>query len=366
MKKYGICALALTAVLFLTCCGRKGPVLPPVKKAPKPVLIQKAFQRGEHIFLKWEKPSSYLDGSPLTDLSKIEVWKVRKAYKQNESPSIDGKEFRKQSSLTTVIRSRDFPEFTENRKDGSPVFVYSYKLKPSEYNSTVLFWCLKAVDGKGRDSDFSKPVSVLPQIAPNPPSGLKAEAVLDRVKLDWTEPETNTDGSSPPRVKGYNVYRSFQQNAYDQINEELINDTCFEDSQIVLGREYQYFVRSSAFTEPPFLESDNSEVVVIQVKDTIPPEKPEGLVLIVDQDRITISWDRSAADDVRGYHVWRRKKGEETFVLLNSEPVAQNAFHDLSAQISIEYEYCVSAIDRAGNESEKSETISGERIGRIL
>ncbi|MBD3413822.1 MAG: hypothetical protein GF421_05250, partial [Candidatus Aminicenantes bacterium] len=126
-------------MLVLTGCGRKGPVLPPIKKAPKPVLIQEVFQRGEHILLKWKNPSSYLDGSPLTEVSKIEIWGVIKSFQQGEIPSIGLKAFRKQSSRIELIPSRDFPEYVEQGHESSQVLVYRYRLKSSQYQNTVFF-----------------------------------------------------------------------------------------------------------------------------------------------------------------------------------------------------------------------------------
>jgi len=130
-----------------------------------------------------------------------------------------------------------------------------------------------------------------------------------------------------------------------------------------LGEEYEYFVRSSASEEPPFLESENSEKVNMTVKDTIPPEKPENLIIIAGDDRITLTWDRVKDNDLKGYKVWRRIKGEEEFILLTSEPIEENIFNDFSTGKGIEYEYYVSALDKAGNESEKSEIITGTLKG---
>jgi len=366
MKKYSAILFVLTAVFLSLCCGKKGPLLPPIKKAPKQVEVTEAFQRGGEIILKWKNPSSYIDGSLLDEISRVDIWLYKEQFKHGEIKSIDLKTFAREAALLKSIKSSDFPAFEEAGKEETEVYIYSHRIRPDEQEDTVYFWGVKAADKKGRESDFSNPVSVTSRIAPNPPSGLKAEAAADRVILKWRVPEENTDGSSPSSVKGYHVYRSSEESVFARINHELIKKTSYEDDQILFGKEYQYVVRCSASEAPPYLESENSEPVKIIVKDTIGPEKPKGLILIAAGDQITVTWDTVEAEDLYGYKIWRRKKGEEGFLLMTSEPVKENIFHDFSVREGIEYEYCVSACDKAGNESERSDIKTGRLKGYLL
>jgi len=366
MKKYSVFLFVLTGVFLSLCCGRKGPLLPPIKKAPQQVEVTEAFQRGETIILKWKNPASYIDGSLLDEISRVDIWLYKKEYKKGEEKSIDLKSFSKEADLVTSIKSSDFPKFKDTAREDDRAYVYRHRTKPSESENTVYFWGIKAADKKGRESDFPELISVMLRIAPNPPAGLRAEALADRVILKWEAPEENTDGSSPSSVKGYHVYRSSEENVFVRINHELIKETSYEDSHILFGKEYQYFVRCSASEQPPFFESDDSEPVRIVVEDTIRPEKPNGLVLIAARDRIAVTWDASEAKDLYGYKIWRRKKGEEDFILMTSEPVKERIFNDFSVKEGIEYEYCVSACDKAGNESERSDIKRGTLKGCLL
>ncbi len=366
MKKYAVILFVLTAVSLSLCCGKKGPLLPPIKKAPKQVEVTEVFQRGGKIILKWKNPTSYIDGSLLDEISRVDIWVYRKQHKTGEAKSIDLKTFAKEAALLKSVKRSDFPAFGEAGKEDAKVYIYSYRIKPSEPENTIYFWGIKAADKKGKESDFSNPVSVTSRRAPNPPSGLKAEAAADRVILKWEAPRKNTDGSSPPSVKGYHVYRSLEESMFVRINHELIKKTSYEDTRILFGKEYQYFVRCSASEESPYLESEDTEAVKIVVKDTIRPEKPQGLILIAAQDRITVTWDTVEAEDLYGYKIWRRNKGEEDFILMTSEPVKESVFHDFSVKEGIEYEYCISACDRAGNESEKSDIKAGTLKGCLL
>ncbi len=366
MKKYLVILFVLTGVFLSICCGKKGPLLPPIKKAPKQVEVTDVFQRGEKIILKWKNPTAYIDGSLLDEISRVDIWLYKKQFKAGEVKSVDLKTFVREAVLLKSIKSSDFPAFEDAGKEDTRDYIFSYKMKPSEPEKTVYFWSIKAADEKGRESDFSGLISVTSEIAPNPPSGLKAEAAEDRVMLTWKAPEENTDGSSPPSVKGYHVYRSSEKSGFVRINHELVRKTSYEDDRILFGKEYQYVVRSSASEAPPYLESDDSEAFKIVVKDTIRPEKPQGLILIAARDRITVTWDTVEAEDLYGYKIWRRKKGEKDFVLMTSEPVKESVFNDLSVEEGIEYEYCVSACDKAGNESERSEIKTGVLKGCLL
>lgn len=363
MKKHSISFFIVTAVFLSFSCGKKGPVMPPIKKAPQEVKIQEAYQRGEKIIVEWKNPQSYIDGSPLTDISRVEIWMYKKPYKEEDKQVIDPSTFNRKAPLLKSIQSDDFSEFREIKDEDSPVYSYEILIKPSEYGNTMFFLGIKAVDEKGKKSDISEPIAVRPRVVPCPPSGLTAQPELKSVKLEWNSPEKNTDGSSPALIKGYNLYRALKENHFHRINNHLIKETRYEDKGILFDEKYQYFVRCSASEGPPFLESENSEMVNATVEDTIPPQVPEDIVIIAADGRITLTWNRVKENDLKGYRVWRRIKGDEKFVLLTPEPIKENIYNDSSVEKGVEYEYCVSACDNSDNESEKSEIITGALKG---
>jgi len=359
MKKH-LFSIFMAAVLLISqACGKKGPVLPPIKKNPQEVEMLEAFQRGGEIILKWKNPQSYVDGSPLSEISSVEIQMYKKMKKEEKEKTVDLKIFKKQSTVLRSIPASDLAEFRQDEGQDPPVYVYQANIKPSDYGSAVFFFGIKAMDQKGRESEISEPTAVEPKKVSLPPYGLKAQEAKDRVNLEWKRPEKNTDGSSPARIKGYNLYRSLKENSFERVNRELIEKNHFEDEGILFGKEYHYFVRSSANEEPPFLESENSETVKVMVEDTIPPQKPQDLIIVAGEDRITLTWNRVKDHDLKGYYVWRRIEGEEKFVLQNSDPLKDNIFDDFSIRKGVEYEYCVTALDESGNESEKSKIISG-------
>ena len=62
--------------------------------------------------------------------------------------------------------------------------------------------------------------------------------------------------------------------------------------------------------------------------------------------------------DFSGYRVWRKKEGEEEYRLLTPEAIRENTFTDTSIEKGIRYHYAVTAVDKQGNESERSDSVS--------
>ncbi|MDI6777105.1 MAG: DUF799 family lipoprotein [Syntrophales bacterium] len=91
--------------------------------------------------------------------------------------------------------------------------------------------------------------------------------------------------------------------------------------------------------------------------DTTPPEKVKDLTGVGRNALVLLSWDKSAASDLAGYHVYR-----STTPLSGFQEIAKTEFNELRDGGLVnfrEYYYQVTAIDRAGNESEKTEAVVG-------
>lgn len=91
--------------------------------------------------------------------------------------------------------------------------------------------------------------------------------------------------------------------------------------------------------------------------DTIPPDKLEKVVTVGRNNVVLLNWEKSRAPDLAGYRVYR-----SATPLSGYEEIARiefDAFRDEKLVNHQKYYYRVSAVDRAGNESEKSDTVSG-------
>jgi len=166
------------------------------------------------------------------------------------------------------------------------------------------------------------------------------------------------DQSSPANLKGFNIYRIEGGKGSRRLNESLVKGELYSDKQFVFGQIYKYFIRASATESSPHLESEDSKVVEILAKDTFAPAPPKGLISVAGQGFISLSWDANPEDDLDGYRVWREEEGEKEFIPITREIIKENAFIDRAVRSGRKYSYCVTALDRAGNESQKSEVIS--------
>ncbi|MGD0783225.1 MAG: hypothetical protein ABSA30_10255, partial [Candidatus Aminicenantales bacterium] len=123
-------------------------------------------------------------------------------------------------------------------------------------------------------------------------------------------------------------------------------------------KTYTYVVRASATNAEPYSESGDSPAVTVTPVDVFPPAVPSGLTAAAGGNVIMLLWDAGREPDLAGYRVWRREAGHGEFKPLTDRPIAENAYSDAAAAPGVLYEYAVSAVDKAGNESARSAAVS--------
>lgn len=367
MKKIFFSLIIAVIPLLLTSCGKKGPIQPPIIKAPKEAENFTMIQRGNLVRLRWQNPTAYKDGAPLDAIGEVEVWlakEERVAEDEEEKKqhvnleSIPGKDFQKKAELILTIKGNELPSYVGELKEDTPIYRYFYEIKDKDFQSKKYIFGIRVSDRKKRVSGFSEILSIEPKVLPFPPQNLSASVHSDHVKLMWEPPEKNIDDSSPANVSGYNIYRKDQDGTMIRLNSALIKGTEFRDLKFLFGETHNYFVRASATPSAPYLQSADSELVEVLPMDTFPPQPPVGLIVMSGADAISLSWDKNMESDFSGYRVWRKKEEEGEYSLLTPEPVRENTFTDITAEKNIRYNYAVTALDKQGNESEKSDPVS--------
>jgi len=353
MKRFPPFFIPLFLLLFFDFCGKKGPLLPPVKKVPQKIEIFELIQRGNEVILEWENPVAYIDGHPLSGIVKVEILLAREGEEFSE-----WKDFEKRAELVRTIHTEEFSELQIQKEDGSVGFLYSHELTMEDLTKKKLTFGIRVREKKKSRQGFSDLLSLEPKILSLPPQGVNLTVFRDRIEIRWEPPEKNIDLSSPSRFKGYNIYRGEEDGLLHRLNSQPVKERKYDDKDFRIGSVYRYYIRTTAADSPPFLESGDSEVIEILIEDTFAPAPPSGLVSVAVEDFISISWDANQEEDLAGYRVWRKVESEAEYVLLTPETIQENAYNDSTVEKNKRYYYAITALDESGNESPKSESVS--------
>jgi hypothetical protein len=89
-------------------------------------------------------------------------------------------------------------------------------------------------------------------------------------------------------------------------------------------------------------------IVAAEVQDR--PKAPYRLVAIPEQQKIVLNWERNNQRNILGYNIYRKDEFENSFAKLNSSPIVDTFFIDMSVK-NTAYYYTVSAVDSLLNES---------------
>jgi len=96
--------------------------------------------------------------------------------------------------------------------------------------------------------------------------------------------------------------------------------------------------------------------------DTTAPPAPQGLQATVEEDRVSLSWQTDPADATVRWRVYRGAAGGGADAVL-ADGVPDNAYADGTVTDDTGYVYAVTSVDLAGNESEKSATVTARAWG---
>ena len=136
------------------------------------------------------------------------------------------------------------------------------------------------------------------------------------------------------------------------------------DTQFEFGKTYVYVVRSIISVDGSEIESDNSDPVMVTPLDTFPPAAPQDLVAAVlpgtapSTPVVDLSWSINLETDFAGYRVYRSEQEGARGQLMTPDLLPTPAFRDGSVVPGRRYWYTVTALDRAGNESAPSSSVT--------
>ena len=182
-----------------------------------------------------------------------------------------------------------------------------------------------------------------------------AATVKTSAEIDLSWRDTNSQES------GYLIERTLDPaSAFVQIGAVGVNVRTYRDLGLTQSTTHYYQVRAFGSTNPASGVTDAfsaySNIASATTKaDTRAPSVPSGLRALASScDQINLSWTAStdSGSGVQGYKVYRGG------VFLKQVPAPATSTTDAGLLASTTYSYAVSAVDRAGNESNKSGSVS--------
>ena len=351
MKKFYqpfLLIVILVSSFFSFNCGKKGPLQPPLIQIPQKIDQVTSFQRGKVVGLEWEFDPVYTDGTDLKFPLTIEVWRAELGRQgdQSSSSEIEKENF---NQLAEVVDRLVIEESATPLK-GS----WSWEITSPGSLAKKYVLALLVLDQKKKKSLFSPLITITPQNLPLPPSNVEAEVQPQGVILKWTPSSGFIFPGEGKPVKGYYVYRREEGGLWQRLTSNPVTEEVFLDKEVTFGQTYFYKIRGIVAESQPRLETADSSEIKVQPQDIFPPAPPPEVVAIETEVGISLSWEPSPEDDVSGYKVWRRREDELEFSLLTPQPIKNLSFTDLSVEEGFVYEYCLTAIDKQGNESKRS------------
>jgi hypothetical protein len=346
---------AMFAAAILLCsagCAKIADVQPPEIHIPKPATGLIARQVSDRILLSVPLPAQNTDGSPAGTLHRVDVYRFPAGAPADSGKPLSDAALLKQTGPILSIPATDFARYL---RDGA--FLIEDKIKlPSDSPICCdeLLYAVVFVNNKNRNAGLSNRAGIIPIPIPPPPDGLSAAVKEHAIQLKWNAPLQNTDGSKPPRIAGYDLYRSETKDRFEAkpINSSPLEKAEYEDRNFEFDKTYYYAVRTIGSLQNPRAESLPSKTIEVPARDTFPPSPPRDLQALPDGVNIVLLWSRSLAAYVEGYRVYRQEKGSADRRLLQDKLVSAWSFRDNRITPGKSYEYRVTAVDFHNNESD--------------
>jgi len=356
---------AILAVVFAVA-GCAAPSEPTERKPPVPQAVTdlSGSQVANGVVLTFTLPTETVDRRSLKEMPSIEI------YRGLGGPGGD--------SETHMILLATIPSAAVDQYVAQGQARYLDQLKPEDFAQRDSIGASYSIRTRASEKKYSEPSNVaylLIRPALDPIADLKTQVTQPAIVLSWTAPQKTLTGSSPP-VAGYRIYRaeSDSQAAGNVSGPKLksplakigeSDSPSFQDNQFEFGKTYVYSVRSITVPSTEAVESADSNLAIVTPQDVFPPAAPQGLVVALVPGQagapavLELSWAVSPETDIAGYNVYKSEEAGTSGTRANADLLLTPAFRDMNVQPGHRYFYAVTALDRSGNESPRSEAVSG-------
>ncbi len=358
-------AVALLALVQAAACAAPGVPLPPHAPVPAAITDLAAKQTGDAVVLTFTLPTKREGGEHLEAPPEIQILREFEA-KGTSEPKAPA------TVAYTIPPSQTAGYVTE----GKMTFQDSLSAEQMQRAASgkMVYAVRSSVNGRVA-SQLSNLAVVEVGAAAAPIGDLRAEVRRKEIELKWTAPVETADGEPMPAMGGYHVYRgevAMGMEAAAEANPReaklegsvgllgVAAATSYNDAAFEFGRAYVYRVRSVAEDVAGDVESADSNVILVWAKDVFAPGAPQGLAAVPVQAsagvaaHIELSWDVNTETDLGGYNVYRKESASAPWKRVNADLLPVPVFRDMSAETGRGYVYAVTAVSRAGMESERS------------
>lgn len=236
--------LTIFCLVFLPACGKKGPVRPLLKTEPAAPGRPEARQIGGSILLFIDLPERNLDGTPLTDLSELRIFRRETADGVCAECDEPTELWR---SIDPVTVSRLEERLVIRDDDVRPGYGYRYRLVP--------------VTSQGMTGASA---ALARQLHPFPPAPQELTATaFDRlVRLQWTE---NAELAPGWTSLGCNLFRTTGESPFGltPLTPQPVQGGSYDDIGPLNGTLYHYQLRCLAKQGEIIVDSPPSAVVSV-------------------------------------------------------------------------------------------------------
>jgi len=345
------CLLIFTLpILLFTACGKVGDPLPPIPKAPLIVSDLTATQQGTSIILSFPVAKQ----TRTDKLKRVDIYRLIESI--NAPLGIAAEDYATRAALIASLPEDQLP---------ANVSVITY-VDPIDFkianDQTRYRYAIRLVNLDDRPADLSNYASLTPlSTVAEPPLGLKANVTQNQIEITWQPPTSNLNGSQPANVLGYNLYRRVNQQMV-KVNAAPLKELRYVEKQFQFGTTYEYIVRALSLPRAgapvsEVIESNESLALAVTPKDTFPPTAPNSITIASRGGLISLFWPANPEPDVVGYTLYR-SEDEKTWSKITPRPITTITFSDRQVQVGKRYFYQIAAVDQAGNESPRSDTVS--------
>ena len=342
-KGTGFVVLALAA--SLVACGKEGPPLPPEIRVAERTKDLTAFQEGDEAVLRWSYPTMTTAGQNLTDIEEIQVWRATLPLGQELPPPISPQDRQLRRLLLEtegeVLRSLGPQEIAEATRGSSIVLrddLEAWRMTVEEPDSVVLWYGVRTVCCRRRESELSNVVRLEPQAPPSPPTDLSLDAGSEGIDVLWT----------PTAEAKTLVERSPDGAVWTTVTDDAVEGGSWQDKEASQGQAWSYRLRSViALPGGGRVVGQPSPPARIDHPDTYPPPAPAEIVCLPEGAQVRVRWQGVAGAMI--YRVSRQHEGAAFEVLADDHQSTE--FTDPAPPLG-ELTYVVIAQDAAGNRSQ--------------